>query len=178
MMPAPVGWVLECCHSSGLKFFPARRFLNFFLVFMVRMLNLLPGFLATEEKIMLRSTTHDSSRRNCNRISNQTLRAPSLLESRLCVHENPNQFMVSVELSEVDVASLDLWIEDHQLTLIADQKSQMFSQDQKQSRAKSSFFSCIDLPSVVDEDSITAEVKSAYLEISFKKERTDLSVEL
>ncbi len=97
---------------------------------------------------------------------------------RFYVHENPSQFLVSVELTEVDVASLDLWVEDHQLTLIADQRPQLFSQDQKQPRAKSSFFSCIDLPGLVDEDSIKAELKSAYLEISFKKERVDLSAGL
>lgn len=131
---------------------------------------------------MLRPVTHDSSRQDLSRFSSQLLEGlshssttPKLEErlsqashsGRLSVREDPNHFVVSLEFSQFDETSLDLWIEDHQLTLIANKRPQIFSKGQR----PSSFFSSIDLPSDVDEDSIKAELINAQLEIRFKKER-------
>jgi HSP20 family molecular chaperone IbpA len=138
--------------------------------------------------IMLRQVTHDSSHQNLSRFSSQVFeglngssptskpeghRSQASHSSGLSVHEDSNQFLVSLEFSQYDETSLDLWIEDHQLTLIADERPQFFSEGQR----PASFFSSIDLPSDVDEDSIKAELINAQLKIRFTKERANSSTD-
>lgn len=94
---------------------------------------------------MLSPATHDLARHS----------------GQLSVAEDSHHFTVSLEVRPFDVASLDLWIEDHQLSLFAHEKFRPFS----------SFAECIRLPNDVDEDSIQADLNNERLEIRFKKER-------
>jgi HSP20 family molecular chaperone IbpA len=129
---------------------------------------------------MLRPATHSLSRQNFGRFSSHLLDGPEHpcpatgLEddlsqgsqaSQCSVFEDPNHFRIILDLSQIDETSLNLWIKDHQVTLIADERLQPLSERHE----ASAFFKCIHLPNDVDEDSIQAELKNARLEIIFKK---------
>ncbi|WP_176736905.1 Hsp20/alpha crystallin family protein [Oligoflexus tunisiensis] len=118
---------------------------------------------------MLRSTTQASSRQDFSGFFQGPERLSTTHRSQtgsLSIHEDSNYFMVSLEFSSFDKTSLDLWVQDHQLTLTAARRSQGASKGAE----PSAFFSCIDLPSTVDEDSIQAELKDAQLDVRFRKE--------
>jgi HSP20 family molecular chaperone IbpA len=128
---------------------------------------------------MFRPATHNLARQNLGRFYSQLLDGPEHSASRLkddlsrgsrsgplSVFEDPNHFRVSLDMSRLDETSLNLWVTDRQLTLTADERQQSFSKSPETSTA---FIKCIRLPNDVDEDSIQAELKNAWLEIHFKK---------
>ncbi|MDQ3231135.1 MAG: Hsp20/alpha crystallin family protein [Pseudobdellovibrionaceae bacterium] len=137
---------------------------------------------------MLRPITHDSSHQNLSGLSSQSFdglnhsgtisRHEGCLSQtshlgKLSIRENSNHFMVSLEFDQFDDDSLELWIEDHQLALIADKQPQFCLKGRK----PSSFICSINLPGDVDEASMEAALIDTKLEIRFTKDRINSSSE-
>lgn len=121
---------------------------------------------------MLHHGKDDFSRQNLSRFSSHDGAFSQDSHSRkISIDDNATAFVISVDFSQLDETSLDLWIEDTQLTLSAYERVRGSSKSWK----PVCFLSCIDLPNDIDEDSIKAEIKEMELKIRFQKETVSAS---
>ncbi|HET9237698.1 MAG TPA: Hsp20/alpha crystallin family protein [Oligoflexus sp.] len=121
---------------------------------------------------MLRHGTDDFSRQNLNRFASYESGFSKVSHSReVSVEDTAAAFVITVNFSHLDETSLDLWVEDHQLTLSAYERAPGSSKGWK----PACFLSSFDLPSDIDEDSIKAEIKEMELKIRFQKETVSAS---
>jgi HSP20 family molecular chaperone IbpA len=107
---------------------------------------------------MLHSVAHDSSH--------------PLHSGQMSIHEDSNVFMVSLDFSPFEKTSLNIWLIDRLLTLMAGRRAQA----PLEGADSSVLFRCIDLPSTVAEDSIQAELTDTRLDIRFKKRRASCNM--
>ena len=122
--------------------------------------------------IMLRHGTDDFSRQNLSRFASYESGFSQDSHSRkISIDDSATALVISVDFSQLDETSLDLWIEDGQLTLSAYERARGTSKSWK----PACFLSCIDLPNDIDEDSIKAEIKEMELKIRFQKETVSAS---
>jgi HSP20 family molecular chaperone IbpA len=125
--------------------------------------------------IMLRHGTDDFSRQNLNRFASYgTAFSQDSHTRKVSIEDSAAAFVITVDFSQLDETSLDLWIEDHQLTLSAYERARGSSKSWK----PACFLSSIDLPNDIDEDSIKAEIKEMELKIRFQKETVSASTAL